>query len=220
MDKKFFHPIIPGNREELLSSFIVDASICFKSMEGPINFDNLDWEVIKKGIFHHSCVILEMSNNKFVLLEYGPYPRDNYEDLHNFNYPLGNGFRYSVIDVDEIEEKVRQNEILIINSENLGYFGRWCVSVKVRRRITLNDLIRELGDKWKKKDYWLYFYDCQEFTIKVIEILNIESKYKSWYIRNMRNSKFIYGLLYYLAYAYRVPRELAKRISNYYEIDN
>ena len=106
-DKKNYLPIISGNLEELLSSTIVDASICFFSMEEPINFKHIIWEVIKKGIFHHSGVILEMSNEKLVLLEYGAYPHEN-EIENNYYYPLGNGCRYSIIDIDFIRDQVNR----------------------------------------------------------------------------------------------------------------
>ena len=85
--------------------------------------------------------------------------------------------------------------------------------------MTLQQLSNKLGNKWKKKDYCAYFHDCQDFTIKVIEVLDIESRYKSWYNKCMKNLKIIKASLYYIAKVYRVPRELANRISNYDEID-
>ena len=217
-DKKNYLPIISGNLEELLSSTIVDASICFFSMEEPMNFNNLIWEIIKKGILHHSGVILEMNNGKLILLEYGPYPHVN-ETRNNYYYPLGNGLRYSLIDIENIFERVFERTLLLINSQKLNNFGSWCVKVKARKQMTVNELFYSLGNNWKKKDYWAGSHDCQDFTIKVIELLDIESRYKSWYNRSMQNHKILKGFLYYIAKVYRVPRELANRIANYDEID-
>ena len=50
-----------------------------------------------------------------------------------------------------------------------------------------------------------------------MNVLNIESRYKFWYNNYMRNRRISKAFLYYLAYFYKVPRELAKRISNYNE---
>ena len=50
-DKKNYLPMIPGDIEELQSSFIVDASVCFFSMEQPINIDNLKNGNYKKRDF-------------------------------------------------------------------------------------------------------------------------------------------------------------------------
>lgn len=225
-DKKNYLPIIPGNIEDLLSSKIIDASICFFSMNSPMDLsNNLTWEVFSKGIFHHSGVILEMENNKLVLLEYGPYPKENEHQNNNYYYPLGNGYRYCLIDIGYINDQVyNRRKLFIISSEKLKRFNLWCVLVKTRIQITLTELFIKLGNNWKKSDYklWIPFFtnNCQDFTIKIIEILDIESRYKSWYNRNMQNQSFIKGLLYYSAYAYSVPRELAKRISNYNEIDD
>ena len=122
--KKCYHPIIKGNLNQLLSSTIVDASICFFSMGKPIVYENLVWEIISKGIFHHSGVILEMSDEKFVLLEYGAYPKrnelDNNENENNYYYPLGNGFRFILIDIDYISRMADENKLLLINSQKLS----------------------------------------------------------------------------------------------------
>lgn len=85
--------------------------------------------------------------------------------------------------------------------------------------MTLSEVISRLGDKRKKKYYILYGHYCQSFAIEIIKILDIESRYKSWYNRNMQNHRFLKLFLFYLAYAYRVTRELARRISNYDDID-
>ena len=225
-DKKNYLPIIPGNIEDLLSSKIIDASICFFSMNGPMDLsNNLNWEVISKGILHHSGVILEMENNKLVLLEYGAYPKENEHQNNNYYYPLGNGYRYCLIDIGYINDKVyNRRTLFIISSEKLKRFNRWCVLVKTRKQMTLIELFIKLGNNWKKSDYILAPYiisnNCQDFTNKIIEILDIESRYTSWYNRNMQSHSFLKGLLYCSAYAYSVPRKLAKRISNYNEIDD
>ena len=221
-DKKNYLPMIPGDIEELQSSFIVDASVCFFSMEQPINIDNLKWEIIKKGIFHHSGVILEMDNGKLVLLEYGAYPhRDENINQNRYRYPLGNGLRYSMINTKFIFEEVYVNRrLLVINSRKLKNYGYWCVKAKARRNMTLNDLINRLGNGWKKENYNLLNNNSQYFTIKVINELDIEFRYKSWYNRNMQNHPWEKNFFHYLAYLYPVTRELARRISNYDEIDD
>ncbi len=218
VEKKTFLPIKLEKIKELESLNIVDASVCFFSMEQPLNRDNLLWEIIKKGIFHHSGIIFEMSKEKLVLLEYGDYPHKN-ENENQYYYPLGNGLRYSLIDIAIIWEQIRSGKLLIINSDELRNYGSWCVKVKTRNLMTLKDLIEKLGNKWKKEDYNFIFNNCQDLTIKVINELDIESKFKSWYNINMQNHKYSKAFLYYLSYAYPVTKELAKRISNYDEID-
>ena len=123
-DKKNYLPMIPGDIEELQSSFIVDASVCFFSMEQPINIDNIKWEIIKKGIFHHSGIILEMDNGKLVLLEYGAYPHRDEKNQNRYRYPLGNGLRYSMINTKIIFKEVYVNRrLLVINSRKLKDYG-------------------------------------------------------------------------------------------------
>lgn len=217
-DKKNYLPTINGNDEHILSSTIVDASICFFSMENPLNWNNVNWEVIKKGIFHHSGVILEMNDARFVLFEYGGYPIEN-ENNNGYYYPLGNGLRYSLIDEEEIAQLVENGKLFILSSERLIRYNFWCVIVKVRNQMTLNELIQRLGDGWKKDNYNLLFHNCQDFTIRVIRELNIESKYTHWYNRRMREYPIIKFFLYYSAKIYTVPRELANRLTNYYEDD-
>ena len=220
-DKNNYHPMIFGNLNELLPLTIVDASICFFSMDGPINYQSLVTEVVKKGLLHHSGVILEMSNGKLVLLEYGAYPK-NYENKNenenNYYYPLGNGFRYSLIDKKYIWKLVFEKKTLfIINSKDLTQFGSWCVEVKVRRQISLKELFDQLGNNWTKGDYNVFSNNCQHFTVKVINILDIESRFKSWYNRNMKDHKIMKTFYFYISHYYAVSRELAKRITNYNE---
>lgn len=86
--------------------------------------------------------------------------------------------------------------------------------------MTLKELFNQLGNRWKKKDYFLGRHDCQDFTIKIMELLDIESRYKSWYNRDMQNHKILKLFFYYAANVYRVPREIANRIANYDEIDS
>ena len=93
-------------------------------MEGPVNLYNIVWLFIKNGLYHHSGVILEMSNEKLVLLEYGAYPHEN-ETRNDYYYPLGNGFRYSLIDIESIAELVFERKLLVINSQKLNNFGFW-----------------------------------------------------------------------------------------------
>ena len=221
-DKKNYLPMIPGDIEELQSSFIVDASVCFFSMEQPINFDNFKWEIIKKGIFHHSGIILEMDNGKLVLLEYGAYPhRDENLNQNRYRYPLGNGLRYSMINTNIIFEEVFVNRrLLVINSRKLKDYGYWCVKAEAQKNMTLNYLINQLGNGWTKNNYNVGFYNCQDFTKRIISELDIEFRYKSFYNRQTQNHLWVKGFLHYLAYIYPVTREIAKRISNYNEIDD
>lgn len=112
-DKKYYRPIILGNVQELLSSTIVDASIGFFSMDNTPIFTGMDWDVIKNAFYHHSGVILEMSNKKLVLLEYGAFPHENDDDA-NYCYPLGNGFRYSLVDFDYLYEAIYEKNTLFL----------------------------------------------------------------------------------------------------------
>ena len=150
-----------------------------------------------------------MSKEKLVLLEYGDYPHKN-ENENQYYYPLGNGLRYILIDITIIREQVCSGKLLIINSDKLRNDGSWCVKVKTKKQITLNDLIKKLGDGWKKEDYNLIFNNCQDLTIRVVDELDIESRFKSWYNINMQNHKYIKALLYYLSYAYPVQKSLQK----------
>ena len=105
-----------------------------------------------------------MSKEKLVLLEYGDYPHKN-ENENQYYYPLGNGLRYSLIDIAIIWEQIRSGKLLIINSNKLRNFGSWCVKVKTRNQMTLKDLIEKLGNKWKKEDL-LVIRKCRLDLIK------------------------------------------------------
>ena len=121
---------------------------------------------------HHAscfCFLSSMKSDEGIILEYGGYSGGDSSYKNYIHYAEEDGMRFSKMTLEDYKKKIHN-----------GLKGSQIIEKTISNNITLENLINKciLNSKknWRKDDYNLSSYNCQDFVAKVIEVLFVKRK--------------------------------------------
>ena len=124
--------------------------------------------------FHASCFLnlSTLETNEGVILEYGGYCGGDKSYKNYIHYAGEDGMRFSKMSLEDYKQKIHNG---LKGSQIIEYLEINIFSKTLQELI--NECISKSKKNWRKDDYNLSSYNCQDFIAKVIEVLDVTRGY-------------------------------------------